>query len=102
MRKAESTGDMLFDRFWQAYPRKVSKTKALAAFRKIKVTEALLEQMLSAIQKQTAALGWKNPDKYRFIPHPTTWLNQRRWEEFDNGENPESDAEYAACCTVIR
>lgn len=102
MRKAEPTGDVLFDRFWGAYPRKVSKDKALIAFRKIKVTEELLNRMLDALQKQSAVYGWQKPEKYKYIPHPTTWLNQRRWEEFSNAGNSEPDTEYSGCCTVIR
>lgn len=102
MRKAEPTGDVLFDRFWLAYPKKVSKNKALAAFRKIKVTEELLKQMLEAVQKQTAVYSWQKPEKYKYIPHPATWLNQRRWEEFSNAGNSEPDTASAGCCTVIR
>ena len=102
MRKAEPTGDVLFDRFWGAYPRKVSKDKALIAFRKIKVTEELLNRMLDALQKQSAVYGWQKPEKYKYIPHPTTWLNQRRWEEFSNAGNSEPDTGCAGCCTVIR
>ena len=34
MRKAEATDNVLFDRFWTTYPKKVGKEKALRAFEK--------------------------------------------------------------------
>ena len=69
-----------FNRFWNAYPRKVAKQTALRAFEKINPDEALVERMIAAIGK------WKTTDQWikdggQFIPHPATWLNQRRWED---------------------
>ena len=52
MRKAEATDNVLFDRFWVAYPKKVGKEKARRAFEKLHPTEDLLGQMLEAIAKQ--------------------------------------------------
>lgn len=65
-----------FDTFWSAYPRKVSKRKAGASFLKIKPDEELLAKMLGALEVQKNA--WSDP---QYIPHPATWLNQRRWED---------------------
>ena len=48
MRKAEATDNVLFDRFWVAYPKKVGKEKARRAFEKLHPTEDLLGQMLEA------------------------------------------------------
>ena len=69
-----------FERFWSAYPRKVAKQIAMRAFEKIDPDEALLETMIAAIGK------WKTTDQWneaggQYIPHPSTWLNQRRWED---------------------
>ena len=36
--------------------------------------------MLSAIDTQKKSDQWKK-DNGQFIPNPTTWLNQRRWED---------------------
>lgn len=80
--KRPSLGGPLFDRFWMAYPRKVAKPAALAAFAKIAPDEATLERMLAALAKQSRADGWLK-DNGKFIPHPATWLNQRRWEDED-------------------
>jgi uncharacterized protein YdaU (DUF1376 family) len=65
-----------FERFWEAYPRKVGKPSALKAFARCRVTPELLETLLSAVKAQ--APGWSEP---RFIPHPATWLNDERWKD---------------------
>ena len=67
-----------FDAFWSAYPKKVGKGAAEKAFSKL--SPALLPQMLSAIDTQKKSDQWKK-DGGQFIPNPTTWLNQRRWED---------------------
>lgn len=70
----------LFDRFWKAYPRHEAKANALKAFEKLKPTEDLLQTMLRAIEKQKSTAQWQE-NGGQFIPHPATWLNQRRWED---------------------
>ena len=70
----------LFDQFWKAYPRKESKPTAKKAFEKIKPDEELLQKMLAAIERFKKTDQWQE-DGGRFIPHPSTWLNQRRWED---------------------
>jgi hypothetical protein len=70
----------LFSRFWDAYPRKVAKPDALKAFRRTKPTEAVLESMLAAIGRQDLAKRVQVGEA-RFVPHPTTWLNQERWKD---------------------
>lgn len=68
----------LFVLFWEAYPRKASKVAAKKAFDKLKVDDSLLEQMLNVLEIQKQSKQWA--DK-QFIPYPTTYLNQRRWED---------------------
>ena len=69
--------DTSFERFWQAYPKKVGKTAAKKAFQKVDVP---LETLLSAIERQKCGSQWSR-DGGRYIPNPTTWLNQGRWED---------------------
>lgn len=69
-----------FDRFWEAYPKKVSKEDAIRAFNRIGVDDILLGRILSAIQKQKQTAQWQE-DGGRFVPYPATWLNGRRWED---------------------
>jgi hypothetical protein len=63
-----------FDIFWAAYPRKTAKGTAEKSWKKIKPDEQLLEEILAAVAKQK--LTWTDP---KFIPHPATWLNAKRW-----------------------
>ena len=70
----------LFDRFWFAYPRKVAKPDAKRKFDRINPDEQTLQLMLSAIERQKQSEQWTK-DGGQFIPHPATWLNQRRWED---------------------
>lgn len=69
-----------FNAFWDAYPKKVSKLYAFKCFEKLKVSDELLAQMLKAIEAQKKSIEWTK-DGGEFIPHPSTWLNQGRWED---------------------
>ena len=70
----------LFDRFWGAYPRKVSKADARKAFAKLNPDAALVEDMLRALDWQKSLPEWTK-DGGQFVPYPATWLNARRWED---------------------
>ena len=73
----QSTGDG-FAAFWTAYPRRVSKPAAAKAW-KAKKLDQYLEAILEDIERRKADAGqWTEP---KFIPHPATYLNQRRWED---------------------
>jgi hypothetical protein len=74
---AVGANDALFDRFWQAYPRRTAKANALKAWRQIKPDETLLDAMLAAIRWQSSTDQWQRG----IIPHPASWLNARRWED---------------------
>jgi hypothetical protein len=69
-----------FGTFWEAYPRKVGKQDAQKAFAKVNPDEALLAVMLTAIEKAKQTEGWQK-EKGKYIPHPATWLNGKRWED---------------------
>lgn len=69
-----------FDEFWSAYPKKLSKGYAQKAWNRIKPNAVLRATMLQAIEAQKNSDGWTK-DNGKFIPHPATWLNGRRWED---------------------
>lgn len=69
-----------FDALWEAYPRKDSKAKALQAFSKIAPDEQLYAQILAGVKRAETSEQWCK-DGGAFIPHASTWLNQRRWED---------------------
>lgn len=67
---------VLFERFWEAYPKKTAKLEAEKAFIKLNVNDGLLDTMLTALEKQSSQ--WQ---QMQYIPYPATWLNGRRWED---------------------
>lgn len=74
---ATSADDSDFDRFYGAYPRKIGKRKAHAAYRSaIKRTNA--DTILAAACQLRDDPNL--PDK-QFIPHPATWLNRDGWND---------------------
>lgn len=69
-----------FQRWWSAYPKHVAKQAALKAWRKLEISNDLLERMLAVLALQKQSPAWlKNGGE--FIPHPATYLNQRRFED---------------------
>lgn len=69
-----------FDKFWQAYPRKVSKKEAQKSWKKINPSLELFEKILKALEMVKQTEQWKK-DNGKFIPYPATWLNQERWTD---------------------
>jgi len=80
-----------FDKFYQHYPRKQSRGAAEKVWARLKPDEPLLMKMLAAIDEQKK---WRDKavrenagrmqSKQIHIPdwpHPSTWLNQTRWED---------------------
>jgi hypothetical protein len=68
----------MFDEFWKLYPRKVAKRDAQKAFSKLNVKEQF--DAIKAIENHIK--HWKlRETESQFIPHPSTWLNQGRWED---------------------
>lgn len=66
-----------FGAFWDAYPRKVGKLKALSAW-KTKQLDAKAEEIIEHLRvRVTSDAQWLAGVKY--IPHPTTWLNRGGW-----------------------
>lgn len=71
-----------FKDFWTLYPRKVGKGAAWKAWKAMKPPHGTV---LSAVSSQAKSKEWMK-DGGQYIPHPSTWLNQRRWE--DEGMTP--------------
>lgn len=67
-----------FNAFWEKYPKKIGKGAALAAWKKVK--HPSLPNVLAAVETQSKSEQWKK-EAGRFIPNPTTWLNQGRWDD---------------------
>ena len=78
--KLSETMKARFDRFWAVYPRKTGKGKAEDSFAKYKPDDALTDIMIRAVEAAKRTPQWQR-DGGQFIPHPATWLNQRRGED---------------------
>lgn len=81
--KAEPTAveQQLFDQFWAAYPKKVAKPEALAAYLAIIRTgrpEDSPEAILAGAEVYAAVRAGQDPHGTK---HPQGWLNGRRWED---------------------
>lgn len=66
-----------FTAFWNAYPNKKGKQPAIKKWMKGKFD---LSVILPALEKQKKLRAWVK-DNGQYIPHATTYLNQRRWED---------------------
>lgn len=69
-----------FGDFWDLYPRKQSKAAAEKAWKKLKPTPKLAATIIDALKRQCESEQWQK-DGGAFIPHASTWLNNRRWED---------------------
>ena len=70
----------LFERFWRSYPNKKAKEKARRAWNRIKPDLDLCRKMAAALELDKKSHEWQK-EGGRYIPHPATWLNGRRWED---------------------
>ena len=68
-----------FERFYNAYPKKKSRGKALNWFKKHRPESSLVDTMLESLEKQKLTIDWQKQNG-RYIPYPATWLNARGWE----------------------
>ncbi|PYC83430.1 hypothetical protein C7C46_08835 [Streptomyces tateyamensis] len=74
------TDDPLFDAFWSAYPRKIGKSYARAAWAKAIKRGADPAAIADAVPRHAAFWRAAGTDP-KFIPYPTTWLNGDRYED---------------------
>ena len=64
-----------FEKFWNAYPKKVSKEQARRAFYKAKPNMSVI---IPVLEKFKVCQQWQ--DK-QYIPNPDTWVRNQRWED---------------------
>ena len=67
-----------FAAFWKAYPRGENKQGAIRAWDNLKPSPELLDQMSIGLARALQSDDWK---RGYGIPHASTWLNNRRWED---------------------
>jgi hypothetical protein len=87
---APTGADGRFDRFWKAYPSKVGKDAARKAFDKRKPDDGLVDVMVAALGRQSESDRWRR-DGGQYIPNPSTWLNEGRWQDEIASVQPAGD-----------
>lgn len=80
-----------FDQFWAEYPNKVGKAVAQKAWIRIAPDEEKRALIMAGLQRAKLSAQWTK-DGGQFIPHPSTWLNQQRWEDEYAPPLPKRDA----------
>lgn len=70
-----------FDLFWKAYPRKVGKPKAKAAFLRHVKTRETFNLALTNVAERIRCGEWEPSTAMNYIPHPTTWINRHGWDD---------------------
>ena len=69
-----------FAEFWAEYPKKVGKKAALTAWKRVKPDAKLHERIMQAVANAKKSEQWSR-EGGRFVPNPSTWLNQGRWDD---------------------
>ena len=65
-----------FLKFWSLYPRKVAKVAAQRSWKRLKNKD--IDEIFKVLHGHM--MRWKGTE-LQFIPHASTWINQRRWED---------------------
>lgn len=69
-----------FDNFWDRYPNKVGKKKAVSIYEKVCVSKEVEDKLMAGLEKYLRKWVAEKTD-IKYIPNPCTWLNQERWED---------------------
>lgn len=67
-----------FEKFWKIYPRKKGKGKAFEQWQKN--GHPGVDRIITVLELAKQHPDWLR-DGGQFIPHPATWLSQKRWDD---------------------
>ena len=74
----EDVIEITFEDFYKLYPKKVSRQNAERSFKKLSEKDKVLAY--KGLEKHLKF--WRSTGKeIQYISHPSTWINQRRWED---------------------
>jgi len=69
-----------FEQFWEKYPRRVDRKRAQKAWETIaKRSPGVLDTVLAGVVALVQRVETEKTEQ-KHIPHPTTWLNNERWD----------------------
>lgn len=84
---SSADADAIFEAWWKLYPRKVGKQDARRVWdRKIRDTDPAT--ITDGLRRYLPLYAQTEPD---FVPHPSTWLQQGRWEDEVSAPDPDED-----------
>lgn len=69
-----------FERFWKAYPRRDGKQEAWRAWSNAEIDSTLTDKIIDHVNRRRNLWEWKK-EGGQYIPHASTFINQRRWED---------------------
>lgn len=75
----ENPMESLFEVFWSKYPKKQKKKDARVAFLR-NVSESNAKKVFDGLEMWLKSEQWSK-DHGRYIPLPTSWLNEERWND---------------------
>lgn len=88
----EAKDNSMFDSFWAVYPKKIKKAPSRTKWKSMKLDKLANEIIKDVEFRVKNDVQWKRG----YIPDPTTYLNQRRWEdEMIQTQENEGDESYA-------
>ena len=79
--------EILFSEFWLAFPKSVGKSVACKSLAKA-IADTEFKIIMDGL-KQAKAVWDDAATQTQFIPNASTWLGQRRWEDFEASEPTE-------------
>ena len=85
--------ERLFEKFWDAYPKKERRAEARRVFLTIAPDDALTERMIAVVNAFARTETWQC-DNGRYVPQAFKWLMEERWEDTPQ-LSKEEDAAYA-------
>jgi len=72
---------VVFEDFWEAYPKKIGKEDALKAWKKLKPSDSLVKGILFDIHQRVSLGHWCTGKGKAYIPGPAPYLNQKKWQD---------------------
>lgn len=79
--------DPAFEKFWDAYPYKIKKDAARAAWRRLDPCPAQVDAIMSRLAMWARSWDWRKEDG-RYVPHPASWLNGAMYDALPRQMDP--------------
>ena len=81
--KNDKEADNMFIKFWDSYPRKINKKRALVIFKRLSGSEK--EKAVEGAAAYTKHIKL-NKVSEQYVMHPSTFLNGENWEDYIHGQ----------------